>query len=81
MVHLDETPPPNLDHPDWPQDCRHRPADARDLGYLAWHAMADARVKRGERQVWCLSCKRWRWPTTPCTEPSSKAEPRAKKEC
>ena len=63
---IDETRPPNLDDPDWPDPCVNRPADYRPLGYLAWHAMAEARTKRGERQVFCKACQRYRWASTPC---------------
>ena len=31
-------------------------------GYLAWHADAEIRSKRGERQVVCDECGLWSWP-------------------
>ena len=38
-----------------------------ELGYLAWHADAERRAKRGERQLYCGECKDsggriWVWP-------------------
>jgi hypothetical protein len=65
-IFLDETPPPNLANPDWPDGCVNRPAGYQKLGYLAWHRMADARVKRGEDQTYCRTCERFRWTSTPC---------------
>lgn len=59
-------PPADLDQPDWPAACPHRPADARELGYLAWHDMAERRTRRGERQTLCKTCERWAWQRTPC---------------
>ena len=31
------------------------------VGYLAWHADAERRTDRGERQFLCGMCKLWRW--------------------
>lgn len=36
------------------------------LPYCAAHADADRRIKRGERQIWCRLCLRWKWPDTLC---------------
>jgi hypothetical protein len=57
---------PDLDNPDWPVGCVNTPPDYAQLSYGDWHTMAEARTKRGERQVWCKTCERWRWKTTPC---------------
>lgn len=65
---LDETRPPNLDNPDWPATCPETPADYVPLDYLAWHAMAEARTKRGERQKLCRHCERYAWLSTPCSK-------------
>lgn len=35
-------------------------------GYIAWHAEAENRMKRGERQKWCTGCERWRWRDETC---------------
>lgn len=32
------------------------------LGYLAWHYDAERRYRRGQRQVYCTACRKWRWP-------------------
>lgn len=69
---LDETRPPNLNDPDWPATCVNTPADYRPLGYLEWHAMAAERTRRGEGQVLCQTCQRYRWTSTPCN--GTKAE-------
>lgn len=63
---IDETRPPNIDDPDYPPGCVNTPADYRPLGYLAWHAMAEKRTRCGERQVYCRTCERYRWGSTPC---------------
>jgi hypothetical protein len=65
---LDETRPPNLDDPDWPATCPETPAGYAPLSYNAWHAMAEARTKRGERQTLCKTCERWAWNSTPCSQ-------------
>lgn len=33
-----------------------------NLGYLAWHADAERRTKRGERQKRCPTCHLYYWP-------------------
>jgi hypothetical protein len=38
--------------------CAKRPK----LSYLAAHADAEQRMKRGEKQVQCPVCKHWNWP-------------------
>lgn len=43
-------------------ECRN---DYEREGYLAWHADADRRAKRGEKQRQCPDCKRWYWPNKP----------------
>lgn len=30
--------------------------------YIAWHVDALHRAARGQRQRFCLRCRRWRWP-------------------
>lgn len=72
-VHLCEARPAP-DDPDYPPGCVSAPAGYERLGYLAWHATAEARTKRGERQVRCLTCDRYRWETTPCTEPTTRSK-------
>jgi hypothetical protein len=32
------------------------------LDYLAWHADAERRAGEGQEQLYCLLCRRWRWP-------------------
>jgi hypothetical protein len=29
------------------------------MGYLEWHAWAEERVKKGDKQKQCPKCKRW----------------------
>lgn len=36
--------------------------DWNKLPYLQFHADAERRHKRGERQVWCRKCRIWVWP-------------------
>lgn len=38
------------------------PCKDHGLPYLAFHADAEERNRRGERQVWCSLCRRWTWP-------------------
>lgn len=33
-----------------------------NLGYLHWFSDADRRHKAGQRQVYCLVCRKWQWP-------------------
>jgi hypothetical protein len=37
----------------------HRPEPK--LGYREWHADADRRIKRGQKQRRCPACKLWVW--------------------
>jgi len=74
--HIDATPPSNLDDPDWPSACKHTPPGYVQLGYMAWHAMAERRDKRGERQRYCRACQCWRWERTPCPEATGTPKPR-----
>lgn len=39
---------------------------AQTLGYLQAHFDAERRIKRGERQVFCKVCQKWRWPDELC---------------
>ena len=40
-----------------PEDCSwHR---GSQLGYLAWHEMAESRYRAGERQRLCTACRHW----------------------
>lgn len=54
---------------DYPPGCIAAPPGHVRAGYLAWHADAERRAEAGERQAWCLTCERYRWPDTPCNEP------------
>jgi len=74
--HIDATPPLNLDDPDWPKACLHIPAGYVQLGYMAWHAMAERRTANGERQRYCRACEHLRWETTPCPEATGTPKPR-----
>jgi len=38
------------------------------LGYLQWHADAEKRHERDERQSYCLTCYKWRWPDELCED-------------
>jgi hypothetical protein len=38
----------------------------QQMGYWEWHKMADMLHKRGVRQKWCGTCKRWRYPSERC---------------
>lgn len=33
-----------------------------NLGYVAWHADAERRAARGEKQKRCLKCRLYYWP-------------------
>lgn len=47
--------------------CRECPEEGCEtLGYLQAHADAERRIKRGERQVFCKTCQKWRWPDELC---------------
>jgi len=74
--HLDTTPPPNLDDPDWPTAGLHIPADYAPLGYMAWLDMAERRGASGERQRYCRACQCWRWERVPCPEATGTPKPR-----
>jgi len=74
--HIDATPPPADDSPDWPKACKHIPADYAPLEYMAWHAMAERRNKRGEQSALCRACQCWRWERTPCPEATGTPTPR-----
>lgn len=51
LISLDSFEPPEKTR----GDC------TEQLGYMEWHADAERRHKRGERQVWCEGCERWKW--------------------
>jgi len=36
------------------------------LPYIAAHADAQRRMRKGQRQVYCKTCKRWKWPDELC---------------
>ena len=74
--HIDATPPPADDSPDWPKACTHAPPGYVQLGYLAWHAMAERRTANGEQSALCRACQCWRWETTPCPEATGTPKPR-----
>ncbi len=38
--------------------CQH---GTQDLGYREWHADAERRHKRGEKQSYCGVCGKWVW--------------------
>lgn len=38
------------------------------LGYLQWHADAQERYESGQRQSYCLTCHKWRWPDELCED-------------
>lgn len=50
-----------------PGFCREYPEEGCEtLGYLQAHFDAERRIKRGERQVFCKTCQKWRWPDELC---------------
>ena len=36
------------------------------LGYLAWHYAGKRRAAKGQSQVYCLLCQRWKWSDKLC---------------
>jgi len=37
-----------------------------EIEYVTRHNEAQRRLRRGERQVFCPTCERWRWPEECC---------------
>jgi hypothetical protein len=37
------------------------------MPYMAAHADAHKRMKKGERQVYCTTCQRWKWQHELCS--------------
>ncbi len=44
------------------------PCHALGLSYMAAHADARRRMKRNQRQVFCETCQRWKWPNQLCPD-------------
>lgn len=45
--------------------------------YSAAYEDAERRLRAGQRQVWCLSCRLWRWPDEVCCLGASRLSLRA----
>jgi hypothetical protein len=49
---------------DDPLHCQTEP----QLTFLGFFADSEERYKRGERQVFCTRCEKWRWPDRLCAD-------------
>lgn len=48
------------------EQIKHCQTPGNGLGYLGYHADADRRLKRGERQAFCKMCERYKWKDKRC---------------